>query len=151
MVPDKKTKQSKQKKDKKATCDLKLSQDGNKAHSFKSVTSYVLGDLDITKDDDEDVSDEADAEELGSFDISSNTSAIHSEKQSSSPQPKDGTPIQGEFLDGTAQSYQSGRNNSSSKQGPKNTGKRFSEDKNHHHAQPSSFLNETAYRGFIAE
>ena len=30
-----------------------LSQDGNKPHSFKSVTSYVLGDLDISRDDEQ--------------------------------------------------------------------------------------------------
>ena len=39
--------------------------------SFKSVTSYVLGDLDISNGEG--------SSELGSFEISSNTSSIHSE------------------------------------------------------------------------
>lgn len=72
----------------------------------------MLGDLDITKDDDEDVSEENVDEELGSFEISSNTSAIHSERLSS-PQLRDGTPIQSDLLEGTVQSKQSNRNNSS--------------------------------------
>ena len=48
-----------------------LSQAGNKALSFKSVTSYVLGDLDISKG-------EA-SSDLASFEISSNSSSINSD------------------------------------------------------------------------
>jgi hypothetical protein len=43
---------------------LNLSEDGNAGHSFKSVKSYILGDLDIS-------SEECDLE---SFEISSNSS-----------------------------------------------------------------------------
>lgn len=49
----------------------KLSSGTNKANSFKSVTSYVLGDLDIEKDDNNGSE---------SFEISSNTSAVKSEE-----------------------------------------------------------------------
>ena len=48
-----------------------MSSGTNKANSFKSVTSYVLGDLDIAKSA-QDGSD--------SFDISSNTSVVKSEE-----------------------------------------------------------------------
>jgi len=56
---------------KKSQVAANLSQDGNRALSFKSVTSYVLGDLDISNGEG--------SSELGSFEISSNTSSIHSE------------------------------------------------------------------------
>lgn len=56
---------------KKSQAGANLSQDGNRALSFKSVTSYVLGDLDISNGEG--------SSELGSFEISSNTSSIHSE------------------------------------------------------------------------
>ena len=48
-----------------------LSQDGNKALSFKSVTTYLLGDLDISNG-------EA-SSDLASFEISSNSSSMHTE------------------------------------------------------------------------
>lgn len=50
----------------------KLSSRTNKPNSFKSVTSYVLGDLDIEKAENSDGSE--------SFEISSNTSAVKSEE-----------------------------------------------------------------------
>ena len=64
-------KSNKKQSNKKSIAGANLSQDGNTALSFKSVTSYVLGDLDISNGE---VSSE-----LGSFEISSNTSSINSE------------------------------------------------------------------------
>ena len=46
-----------------------LSQAGNAAQSFKSMKSYILGDLDISGDDEQEKSD------FSSFEISSNSSA----------------------------------------------------------------------------
>lgn len=48
-----------------------LSQDGNKAQSYKSVASYVLGDLDLSRDEQGNSDTQ---EELGSFEISSASS-----------------------------------------------------------------------------
>lgn len=48
------------------------SQDGNAALSFKSMTSYILGDLDISEDDD---SLKQSNSESNSFEISSNSSS----------------------------------------------------------------------------
>ena len=53
---------------------MNLSEDGNAGHSFKSVKSYILGDLDIS-------SEECDLE---SFEISSNSSQAKQTPQSNS-------------------------------------------------------------------
>lgn len=68
-----KRKKKRAKLEKKARKSSDLSQDGNKAHSFKSVTSYVLGDLDLSRDE-KFGSETQEEEELGSFEISSNSS-----------------------------------------------------------------------------
>lgn len=59
-----------------------LSQDGNKAHSYKSVASYVLGDLDLSRDEQGNSDTQ---EELGSFEISSASSPGLRNPASSTP------------------------------------------------------------------
>ena len=62
---------------------IRFSQDGNQALSLKSMTSYILGDLDISGDDEKDNDENSD---FASFEISSNSSArsAHSERNQSS-------------------------------------------------------------------
>jgi len=62
-----------------------LSQDGNAALSFKSMKSYILGDLDISGEDEQENSD------FSSFEISSNSSAksVVSERNESSSKKLD--------------------------------------------------------------
>ena len=68
-----------------------LSQDGNKAHSFKSVTSYVLGDLDLSRDEKQSSNSDT-QEELGSFEISSNSSMNLASNRVSTPRSDPETP-----------------------------------------------------------
>ena len=55
-----------------ATGEKKFSEVGNQALSLKSMTSYILGDLDISGDDEKDNDENSD---FNSFEISSNSSA----------------------------------------------------------------------------